>query len=72
MTDFCADFGGLETGMNVVRKKFEEAGVDVRAPTKAGLLDVVDRLSEVEKSVKPRDVVAANRLKRISWVRALP
>jgi small GTP-binding protein len=72
MTDFCADFGGLETGMNVVRKKFEEAGVDVRAPTKEGLLDVVDRLSEVEKSVKPRDVVAANRLKRISWVRALP
>ena len=72
MTDFCADFGGLETAMNVVRKKFEEADVDVRAPTKDALLKVVDLLSDVEKSVKSREAVAANRLRRISWVRALP
>ena len=72
MTDFCADFGGLETAMNVVRRKFEEADVDVRAPTKDGLLKVVDLLSDVEKTVKGAEVVAANRLRRISWVRALP
>jgi len=72
MTDFCADFGGLETGMNVVRKKFEEAKVDVRAPTKAGLLRVVDLLSEVEKTVKSAEIVSANRLKRITWVKTLP
>ncbi len=72
MTDFCADFGGLETAMNVVRKKFEEAGVDVRAPTKDGLLKVIELLSAAEKSVKTPEVVAANRLRRISWVRALP
>ncbi len=72
MTDFCADFGGLETGMNVVRKKFQEAKVDVRAPTKDGLLKVIDLLAVVEKSVKAPDVVSANRLKRITWVRALP
>jgi len=72
MTDFCADFGGLETAMNVVRKKFEEAGVDVRAPSKDGLLKVIELLSAAEKSVKTPEVVAANRLRRISWVRALP
>lgn len=72
MTDFCADFGGLETAMNVVRKKFEEADVDVRSPTKEGLLKVVDLLSDVEKSVKGPEIVAANRLRRVSWVRALP
>lgn len=72
MTDFCADFGGLETGMNVVRKKFEEASVDVGAPTKDGLLRVVDLLADVEKRVKTAQVVSANRLKRITWVKALP
>ncbi|MBI4416330.1 MAG: GTP-binding protein [Euryarchaeota archaeon] len=72
MTDFCAGFGGLETGMNVVRQQFEKAGVDVRTPTKEGLLRVVDLLSEIEKSVKPLDVVSSNRLKRISWMKALP
>src|SRR5207249_6333383 len=72
MTDFCADFGGLETAMNVVRQQFEKAKVDVRAPTKEGLLKVIDYLSEVEKSVKPAPVVTANRVKRITWVKAVP
>ncbi len=72
MTDFCSGFGGLETGMNVVRQQFEKAGVDVRAPTKEGLLRVVELLAEVEGSVKNRDEISANRLKRLSWVRGLP
>ena len=72
MTDFCAGFGGLDAGMNVVRQQFERAKVDVRAPTKDGLLRVVDLLSEVEKSVKSAEIVSANRLKRITWVKALP
>jgi small GTP-binding protein len=72
MTDFCADFGGLETAMNVVRQQFEKAKVDVRAPTKDGLLKVIDLLSEVEKKTKPPHVVASIRLRRISWVKALP
>ena len=72
MTDFCADFGGLETAMNVVRQQFERAKVDVRAPTKDGLLKVIDLLSEVEKKTKPPHVVASIRLRRISWVKALP
>lgn len=72
MTDFCADFGGLETGMNVVRQQFEKAHVDVRAPTKDGLIRVVESLSEVEKGVKSPEIVSANRLRRISWVKSLP
>ena len=71
MTDFCAEFGGLETAMNVVRQQFEKARVDVRAPTKDGLLKVIDLLSEVEKKTKAPPAVSANRLRRISWVKAL-
>lgn len=72
MTDFCAGFGGLETAMNVVRAQFEKAGVDVHAPTKDGLLTAIDLLAEIEKAVKAPDEVAGNRLRRISWIRALP
>jgi len=72
MTDFCADFGGLETAMNVVRQQFEKAGIDVRAPTKDGLLKVIDLLADVERRTKTPAVVSASRLKRISWVKALP
>ena len=71
MTDFCAGFGGLESAMHVVRQQFEKAGVDVRAPTKDGLLKVVDLLADVEKVTKMPDTVALNRLRRISWIRAL-
>jgi len=71
MTDFCAGFGGLETAMHVVRQQFEKAHVDVLAPTKRGLLEVVDLLADVEKATKAPDVVSQNRLRRIAWVRAL-
>ncbi len=71
MTDFCAGFGGLETAMNIVRQQFEKARVDVRAPTTAGLLKVVDLLAEVEKATKAPEAVSQNRLRRIVWVRAL-
>jgi small GTP-binding protein len=70
MTDFCAGFGGLETAMNVVRQQFEKAKVDVRAPTREGLLKVVDLLADVEKGTKTAAVVGQNRLRRISWIRA--
>ena len=72
MTDFCAGFGGLETAMNVVRQQFEKAKLDVRAPTKEGLLKVVELLAQVEAKTKPAALVSANRLKRVSWVKALP
>ena len=72
MTDFCAGFGGLETGMAVVRQQFEKAGVDVRAPSKDGLLKVVDLLAQVEKSLKSGENVSKNRLRRITWVRTIP
>jgi len=71
MTDFCAGFGGLDPGMTVVRQQFERARVDVRSPRKEGLLRVIDLLAEVEKSVKSPEMVASNRLRRVTWVRSL-
>jgi len=72
ITDFCAGFGGLDPGMNVVRQQFEKARVDVRSPVKEGLLQVIDLLAEVETRVKSPEIVASNRLRRISWVRSVP
>ncbi len=69
MSDFCAEFGDLETAMPIVKQQFTKAGVDVKAPTKDGLLNVIELLAEVEQGFKPRERVDENRTRRISWVR---
>jgi hypothetical protein len=70
ITDFCAGFGGLESAMHVIRQQFEKAGMDVREPTRSGLLKVVDLLADVERATKSPEDVSQNRIRRILWVRA--
>ncbi len=68
MTDFCYQMGSVETGMPIVKKQFERARVDVRAPTKEALRAVIDNLAVVEEDFKSRAEVEANRTKRIAWL----
>ena len=69
MADFCKEFGDLETAMPIVKQQFTKAGVDVKVPTKDGLLKVIDALAEVEQGFKPADRVMDNRTRRVGWVR---
>ncbi len=69
MADFCKEFGDLETAMPIVKQQFTKAGVDVKAPTKDGLLKVIEYLAEVEQGFKPPTKVSENRSRRVSWVR---
>ena len=69
MVDFCREFGDHETAMPIVKQQFTKAGVDVKAPTKDGLLRVIDYLAEVEQGFKPAAQVSENRSRRVSWVR---
>jgi len=70
IADFCKEFGDLETAMPIVKQQFTRAGIDVKAPTKSGLLRVLDYLAEVETGFKPAEQVSENRVRRLSWVRA--
>lgn len=69
IADFCREFGDLETAMPIVKQQFTRAGIDVKAPTKGGLLRVVEYLAEVEGGFKPAEQVSENRTRRLSWVR---
>ena len=69
IADFCKEFGDLESAMPIVKQQFMRAGVDVKAPSKGGLLKVVEYLAEVEQGFKPAEHVAENRNRRLAWVR---
>jgi hypothetical protein len=69
MMDFCREFGDLETAMPIVKQQFTKAGVDVKRPSKDGLLKVVEYLAEVEQGFKPAERVSENRSRRLAWVR---
>ncbi len=72
MTDFCAEMGSVDAGMPVVKKQFEVAEVDVRAPSKESLVKVIELLAEVERDFKPQNVVDANKRRRMSWLTERP
>ncbi len=67
--DFCTVYGDLELAMPVIRNQFKKAGVDIRNPTKQGLLKVIDMLADVERDFRDERIVRENRTKRRLLVR---
>jgi len=72
MTDFCAEMGSVDAGMPVVKRQFEIAEVDVRAPSKESLMRVIELLAEVEKDFKQPEEVDTIRRRRLSWLTERP
>ena len=68
MTDFCYALGSVEAGMPVVKRQFERAGVDVRAPTLVSLNKAIEFLSVVEKDFKTGPEIVANKARRLGWL----
>ena len=62
--EFCDSFGDQETAMAAIRQQFSIAGVDVKNPQKAPLLNAVERLAEVEKGFKDDFAVKSSLAKR--------
>ncbi len=68
MTDFCYQLGSVDAGMPVVKRQFERAGVDVRAPTAASLRRAIEFLAAVEKDFKHDEEITANKERRLAWL----
>jgi len=64
ISDFCESYSDQETAMSIVRTQFARAGVDVKAPTKDGLLKAVDFLAEAEKGLKDESEINKNKFRR--------
>jgi small GTP-binding protein len=64
INDFCQGYGDIEVAMPVIRQQFTRAGVDIRNPSKKGLLKVIDQLAEVERGFKDERTIRDNRTRR--------
>ncbi|MFH0815546.1 MAG: Rab family GTPase [Methanobacteriota archaeon] len=62
--DFCKSYADQETAMAIVRTQFAKAELDVKAPTRQGLLKAIDLLAEAEKGFKDEPAIFQNRMRR--------
>jgi len=62
--DFCAQYGDYDMGMAIVRRKAEEVGLDVKAPTEPALRKFVLLLYDAEVDVKGEEGARQNRTRR--------
>ena len=62
--EFCDSFGDRETAMAMVRQQFSKADVDVKNPTKDGLIQAVEYLAEVETGFRDEFTVKSALAKR--------
>lgn len=67
--DFCNQFGGMESGMPILREQFAKADLNIKAPTKEGLIKIIGFLAEVESNLKDQATVSRNRARRLSIVK---
>ncbi|MFQ5883922.1 MAG: hypothetical protein ACE5IO_02345, partial [Thermoplasmata archaeon] len=67
--DVCEEFEDDRVAMSLIRQEIVRAGVDVRGPSKEGLLKFVEYLAEAESEYKKAKEVDVNRDRRMQWVR---
>ena len=58
--DFCAQYGDLEKAMLIIQHQFEDAGVDIRKPTKDAVLRALDGLAKAEELSLTKTVARVN------------
>jgi small GTP-binding protein len=58
--DFCAQYGDLEKAMLIVHHQFGEAGIDIRNPNYASVLDGLNRLYKAEEVMLSETVARVN------------
>ncbi len=70
IVDFCERFEDDRLAMALLRQEIIRAGIDVRRPSKEGILKAVDYLAEAESEFWDEKTVLRNKVKRLSWARA--
>jgi small GTP-binding protein len=72
VADYCVLHGGEDRAMPIINHQFKQADVDINAPTKQGLLTLIDKLTEVTNSFKGPDVAREERAKYLRLINKLP
>ncbi|MFQ6060563.1 MAG: hypothetical protein ACE5KV_04580, partial [Thermoplasmata archaeon] len=69
--DVCEEFDDDRLAMSILRQEISRAGIDIRSPSKEGLLKVVEYLAEAESEYRDTKIVLANKERRMKWVRSV-
>ncbi len=69
IVDFCQGFEDDRLAMTLLRQELYRAGIDIRSPSKEGLLKAVEYLAEAEAEFKEDKTVMSNRERRMEWAR---
>jgi len=72
ITYYCLLHGGQEQAMPIIKHQLELTGTDMNSPTKEGLLQVIERLTQITMSFKGKDVAREERTKYLKLVNKLP
>ncbi|MCK4443314.1 MAG: GTP-binding protein [Thermoplasmata archaeon] len=71
MMDFCDNFDDSRTAMLILRQEIARAGIDVRNPSKEGVLKAVEYLAEAEYEFKDEETIMTNLERRLDLARAV-
>ncbi len=69
IVDFCDDFEDDRVAMSLLRQEIIRAGIDIRSPSKEGLLKLVEYMVEAQSEYKDEKFVLENREKWLKLVR---
>lgn len=69
IVDFCDDFKDDRVAMSLLRQEIVRAGIDIRSPSKEGLLKVAEYLAEAGAEFQDEKTVLANRDKWMNLAR---
>lgn len=64
ITDFCEQYGDVQTGMETIERLFSEAKVNVTNPQKEQVLEALELLADIEKDRLGREISDVNKLRR--------
>lgn len=67
IVDFCEGFEDTRFAMPILREQINRAGIDIRSPSKGGILKLIDYLAEAETEFNKERVVKLNFARRKKW-----
>jgi small GTP-binding protein len=67
IVDFCDGFDDSRHAMPILREEINRAGIDIRSPSKGGILKLIEYLAEAESEFHKEKTVKSNFEKRKKW-----
>jgi small GTP-binding protein len=71
MVDFCKGMDDERTAMMILRQEITRAGLDIKSPSKIGIIRAVEYLAEAENEYGDEKTVMDNLRRRMRWAKGV-